>query len=187
MSSTSSKKSQAFRKEIGLFKSDPLKSLTFLLLLCLILAACIEDRPLPPPPSLTPDPNSIPPTEPVQNETVISTPFAVDVGQSVYFSQIDLTITFESVERDGRCPSAVICSENGPVVIIISAQIGENQPTTFTMNPDPQLAQQSGIPPNIFTYQGYEIELTAVTPYPEQPEDLLNLPYTATLVIRPLS
>ena len=156
-----------------------------LIFLCLILTACIEDRPLPPPPSLTPGPNSIPPTEPVQNESVISTPFAVDVGHSVYFSQIDLTITFESVERDGRCPSAVICSENGPVVIIITAQLGETQSTTFTMNPDPQLAQLSGTPPNTFTYQGYEIELTAVTPYPEQPEDLLNLPYTATLFIRP--
>jgi hypothetical protein len=164
------------------------RSLSTLLFLSLILAACIEQRPedFPPPPTLTPSsatqPPPAPPTE--NNQVLSSAPFSLDLGRSVAFPQSGLTIKFESVERDGRCPSAVICSENGPVVVVISASMSNSQTATFTMNPDPQLAQLSGIPPNTITYQNYEIELVAVVPYPEQPEDLMNLPYVITLIVR---
>jgi hypothetical protein len=157
-----------------LFITTTLKRLAFLAVCCLMLAACQSDTQ----PTNTPVP---------QSESIdagLDEPFTLSVGESVTLADTALTLTFEMVERDGRCPSAVDCAESGPVVVIISAVQGTEQPTTFTMNPDPQLAQLSGMPPNKMMYQGYEIELTAVNPYPEQPEDLLNLPYTVTLIVR---
>ncbi len=114
----------------------------------------------------------------------LNVPFILNAGQSKPVEGTDLTLTFEMVESDGRCPSAVLCVENGPVIIIISAVIGNQQPTTFTMNPNPELAQLPGIPPKFFTYEGFEIELIAVEPYPEQPEDLMNMDYTANFIVR---
>ena len=152
------------------------------ILLLLVLVACIKEDPqeFPPAPTLTPAPTQTSPSEYVVN---LETPFTLAVGQRAVVQETELAITFESIERDGRCPSAVTCSEDGPVIIIVSLKLGENQPTTLTMNPDPEMARLSGIPPNTFNYEGYGIELTAVEPYPVQPEDNENLPYTATFIV----
>jgi hypothetical protein len=154
------------------------KSLTSILFfLCLILVACGGVD--------SPEPGATLPQspQPQPTEANLGESFSLTVGQSATIEGTGLTLTFEMVERDGRCPSAVICKSNGPVVVIISA-VGDDLPlTTFTMNPDPALAALDGISPNIFSLEGYEIELTAVTPYPEQPEDIMNLVYTAALIV----
>jgi hypothetical protein len=51
------------------------------------------------------------------------------------------------------------------------------------MNPDPILASYEGIAPNTYTLVVYEIELTAVNPHPEVPEDIMNMNYEATFVV----
>jgi hypothetical protein len=152
---------------------------TLLFILCLILAACQSDSSS----DLTPGSQESPNPEQL-DDAALGEPFTLAVGQSLAIGGTELTVTFDMVERDGRCPSAVNCAEEGPVVIVISVSAVGQTAETFEMNPDPQLAQFAGMPPNIVTYQGYEIELTAVDPFPEQPEDLMNLPYTATLIVR---
>ncbi len=154
-------------------------SYALLFILCFILAACQSDSSSDPTPGSQESPN------PEQlDDAALGEPFTLAVGQNLAIGGTELTVTFDMVERDGRCPSAVNCAEEGPVVIVISVSAGGQTAETFEMNPDPQLAQLAGMPPNIVTYQGYEIELTAVNPFPEQPEDLMNLPYTATLIVR---
>lgn len=135
------------------------------------------------PPTTSPESQATSSSQPEIIEAGLDEAFTLTVGQSIKITETDIAISFEGVERDGRCPAAVICAEDGPVIIVVSATEGESQPTSFTMNPDPQLARLEGIPPNTFSFEGYEIELTAVEPYPEQPEDILYFPYTATLIV----
>lgn len=149
-----------------------------LILFCLLLVAC-DLRDSPPPPSETSTPEEIDPIRASEGS-----PFTLVTGQNAIIEGTGLTITFERVVEDGRCPSAVQCVETAPVIIQISAVQGDQTSTSFEMNPDPHFVQLSGIPPNIIDYQGYEIELTAVDPYPEQPEDNMNLPYSATFIVR---
>lgn len=164
--------------------------LAFLFIIIFALAACQTDAISDPTPgsqespTLTQEPDSEPGSPPEQMNAALDGPFTLAVGQGVTLDGTELTVTFEMVAGDGRCPSAVNCAEEGPVVVMISVVEGDQTAETFEMNPDPQLARLSGMPPNIVTYQGYEIELTAVDPFPEQPEDLMNLPYTATLIVR---
>jgi len=167
------------------------KLLALLIILALSRAACkaIEPQDFPTPPAsyyetVTAAAATAEPTKTDLNEIVSGQPFTLAVGESAVYSEADITLTFEKIERDGRCPSAVNCAEQGPVVVILSASQGKENVTTFTMNPDPNMAVFPGIPPNIVTYLDYEIELTAVEPYPVQPEDLMNLPYTATFILR---
>jgi len=119
--------------------------------------------------------------QPTPKSAELNQPFTLAVSESITITGTELTVIFEMVERDGRCPSGVECAEEGPVVIIVSAVLGDQDPTTFEMN---LILHFADTYPNIVTYQGYEIELTAVDPFPEQPEELMNLPYTATLIVR---
>ncbi|MFZ0548347.1 MAG: hypothetical protein WAM60_23065, partial [Candidatus Promineifilaceae bacterium] len=137
------------------------------LFLMLVLVACIKED-SPPAPTLT---TSSTQSAPNENTADFDTPFTLKPGQSATIKQTNLTITFEGVKSDGRCPSAVDCVEDGPVIVVVSATLDESGPNqaesqTFTMNPDPQKAKLSGIPPNIVTFEDYDIELTAVEPYP---------------------
>lgn len=168
------------------------KSLTSILFLfCFILAACSGGETVPPG-SLETDPTDEPSTVPTETpeaatsepEPDLGKPIVLKVGEGITVRETGLTITFNSVERDGRCPSAVDCSESGPVVILISMAVGEQFETQYEMNPDPSLAALAGMPPNVVMHQKYEIELTAVEPYPEQPEDLMNMAYEATFIVR---
>jgi len=110
-------------------------------------------------------------------------PFTLQNGQSAVLAEGDLRITFDSVIRDGRCPSQVNCAEQGAVEILVLTQQAEEAPASHELNPDPALAAL-GWAPTAVTAGGYAIELQAVEPYPEQPEDLETFDdYTATFVV----
>jgi hypothetical protein len=166
------KRSQVFRLSL---------TSSFFLLSLIILAACGADIPS----DQTPEPEAAPTDtdQPQVNTAVLNQPFTLLVGQSATLDGTGLSITFERVERDGRCPTAVDCVADGPVVVIVSAEQQGAPTTTFTMNPDPILASFEGIAPNTYTLVGYEIELTAVNPHPEVPEDIMNMNYEATFVV----
>jgi hypothetical protein len=158
-----------------------------LLLFGLVLAGCGGDDETPttvpgnnPPAGSTEIPPDILPTE--TGNTALGQPFTLLVSESTVVDGTGMTITFEMVERDGRCPSAVDCVEDGPVVVLISVAEGDKSVAEYEMNPDANLAALMGIP-NIVPYGEYQIELTAVDPHPEQPEDLMNLPYQVTLIV----
>lgn len=111
------------------------------------------------------------------------TPFTLENGQSAFLQGVDLRITFDSVLRDGRCPSEVNCAEHGPVEIVVVVQQGDGEWVSHEMNPDPALADV-GWAPTTVKYEDLTVELQAVEPYPERPEDLQTFDaYKATLVV----
>lgn len=110
-------------------------------------------------------------------------PFTVANGQSGVLQQGDLRITFDSVVRDGRCPSEVNCAEQGAVEILVVTEGADGERERYEMNPDPALAE-FGWAPTTVTFAKYVIELQAVQPYPRRPEDLEELDgYEATFIV----
>lgn len=94
----------------------------------------------------------------------LDAPFTLQNGQSADLAGGDLRITFDSVIRDGRCPSQVNCAEQGAVEILVLTQQAEEAPASHELNPDPALAE-FGWAPTAVTAGDYAIELQAVEPY----------------------
>ena len=93
-------------------------------------------------------------------------------GQSVAVANTDLTVTFQAVVSDERCPSDVECAASGPVTISLSVQEGDGASTDFTLQ---TFTDQNGRSPNV-QFEGvtnraevgdYLIQVLRVTPYPK--------------------
>jgi hypothetical protein len=168
----------------------PIHKQIFLTLLLLLLSACqaeeSQETPTTAPARETPAaPEATETPEPPVSGPGPGEPFTLGIGESQTVAQISLNVTFANVVSDSRCPTEVDCVQDGPVIILVLAQQGDNPVESFEMNPEAAKAALTGIPPNIISYQGFEIELTAVDPFPRQPEDLQNLDdYTATFIVR---
>ena len=131
------------------------QSISLFLLLIFILAACQPE-----------ETSSSPVTGTVNTEITLAP------GQSAAVTGTDLTITFDSVVSDERCPSEVECAASGPVTISLSVQQGSESPTDFTLQ---TFTEQSGRSPNV-QFEGvtnrtevgnYIIQILSVTPYPQ--------------------
>jgi hypothetical protein len=110
--------------------------------------------------------------------------FVVQVGQSAVLEDEPLKITFDSVLQDIRCPSRVTCSEKGFARILVVVQLADQNSSTYEMNTEPFYKANMGLGVNKISHEGYEIQLTALNPYPESPDDELNFDvYEATFVV----
>lgn len=123
----------------------------------------------------------------------LDAPFTVANGESAALQEGTLRITFDSVLRDGRCPRKLDCAGQGAVEILVivegggqqAEEGGESRQSNFEMNPDPTLAE-FGWAPTTVTFGAYVIDLRAVEPYPQRPEDLEREAfddYEATFVV----
>jgi hypothetical protein len=121
-----------------------------------ILAACRSAKPSP---SVTAE---------IDNEFILAP------NQSVAITSTDLTINFNSVLSDDRCPSEVECVASGPVTVSLSIQQDNNSPIDFILQ---TFTDQNGRSPNV-QFEGvtnraevgdYLIRIAGVTPYPEDP------------------
>ena len=91
-----------------------------------------------------------------------------------------LSITFDSVIQDSRCPSTVECFWEG--VAIIQLQLVTASPTVTTI----VLASHDNIPMEVGTVVdtlGYRFELLSVDPYPVTTDPIPLREYVATLLI----
>jgi hypothetical protein len=117
-----------------------------------------------------------------QTTTTLSSPGPVALNteimlvhdQSAAVTGTDLTITFHSIVSDERCPSSVECAASGPVTVSLSVQQGNEAPADFTLQTFTDL---NGRSPNV-QFEGitnraevgsYVIQISGVTPYPEDP------------------
>ena len=101
----------------------------------------------------------------------VNTEITLAPDQSAAVTNTNLTITFDSVEGDDRCPREVECVASGPVTVSLSVQEGSDDPTDFTLQ---TFTDQNGRAPNV-QFEGvtnqveagsYQIRITGVTPYP---------------------
>lgn len=142
-----------------------------LLILICILAACQTATP----------PSSI--------NVPMGTEFNLSAGQSTIITGTDLTVTFDSVTSDGRCPSEVECAASGPVTVSLSLQ-QENEPaTSLTLQ---TFTDQNGHAPNR-DFEGIEnrvevgdflIQIMGVFPYPKNlSAQIKQTKYQVTLLV----
>lgn len=86
-----------------------------------------------------------------------------------------LTIKFFSLVEDSRCPTDVKCIRAGNAKIQIKVNKGRRAPETFELNTNDQ--------PQIVSYSGYEIKLTALNPKPASNIRINRNGYMATFSV----
>lgn len=119
------------------------------------------------------------PTPPSNTLTgALDHPITLKWFQSVNFLPADMTVQFNGVLEDSRCPSQVNCAQAGRAVV------------SFKLERDDKLGfvQLSTSPPDgrkVGYFQGYAIELLAVEPYPATiNQQIPDRDYSATIVVR---
>jgi hypothetical protein len=115
--------------------------------------------------------------------------FILAPDQTATITDTGLSIRLIGVAGDERCPSEIECAMSGPVSISLSIQMNDGTATainlqTFTSNDGktPEI-QFEGIEDRT-VYEGYLIQVTAVLPYPANPEKpIKDSEYRVTLKV----
>lgn len=114
---------------------------------------------------------------PVPVEAEVQTPFVLLAGQTAELEAASLTIQFDEVLNDSRCPATAECITAGSVRVQVSVN---GQTHTLTLGDlrdgDQTSVQVSG---------GLRLELLAVNPYPGSQEDTPDAAETVELVVLP--
>jgi hypothetical protein len=85
--------------------------------------------------------------------------FRLRPGQQGELEAAGLTIQFQAVQNDWRCPSQVNCSEAGNATVVIDVWLAGQEPTRFELTVNPPGSQEAG-------YEAYQIRLLKLEPYP---------------------
>jgi len=129
---------------------------------------------------------SLPPvTATINNE------FTLAPEQSAMITSTDLTITFNSVLGDDRCPSEVECAASGPVTVSLSVKQGNEKAVELTLQ---TFTDQNGRAPGR-EFEGIEdraelgdylLQITGVTPYPKNlSTQIKSSEYQVILIVVP--
>ncbi|OBF39638.1 hypothetical protein A5724_08150 [Mycobacterium sp. ACS1612] len=108
-------------------------------------------------------------------------PFQVSGGQEARNPAEKLRLTFTDLLEDSRCPTEVECFWTGQARIAISVQPegGSATRVEFNTNPAPGQTVKEA------TVGRHRIELVALDPYPQTPDERIEFEdYPATLVVR---
>lgn len=146
------------------------KLISVILSMLWILAACRSATSLPPV------------TATLNNE------FTLGTGQSVSVKKTDLTITFNAVLSDERCPREIECAASGPVTVSLSVQQDGDVPATFSLQ---TFTDQEGRAPSgsFETIEDrveigdYLIQVVGVLPYPQNLSGIKPSDYQATFMV----
>jgi hypothetical protein len=105
--------------------------------------------------------------------------FRLMVSQQGELESAGLTIQFQTVLNDWRCPSQVNCSEAGNATVVIDVWLTGLEPTRFELSINPPGNQD-------VIYDAYQIRLLKLDPYPETIDQTIPLEdYRATFVVNP--
>jgi hypothetical protein len=114
--------------------------------------------------------------------------FTLGTGQSVSVKKTDLTITFNAVLSDERCPSEIECAASGPVTVSLSVQQDGDTPVMVSLQ---TFTDQEGRAPN-GSFEGIEdrikigdylIQVVGVLPYPQNLSGIKVSDYQATFMV----
>lgn len=106
---------------------------------------------------------------------VVDQDFDLAPGATATIDGGALTLTFDRVAADSRCPTGVQCvwAGNGAVVLTVApSSASKNSVTLNTM-----------LPPHAATAAPYQISLVGLAPYPKQGSTIPSASYIATLRI----
>jgi hypothetical protein len=109
-------------------------------------------------------------------EVALGQEFRLKNGDSAAIGGEGLTLRFNRVTTDARCPVGDPCQTEGDAVVEVTVRQPPNEPTTIQLHTDPKLQTEGA-------YLHYRVKLVRLEPRPvgEQPVPLPQ--YTATFVV----
>jgi hypothetical protein len=110
-------------------------------------------------------------------QTRQSQPFktVLAIGKSVTVRNTGVTVSFDEVVEDSRCPTGITCIWAGDAVVKISIKTRDGKPASYTLHTNsPERAADHG---------GNRVELVAVTPYPKGDTPPRRADYRVTLLV----
>lgn len=107
---------------------------------------------------------------------VVGSDFDLGVGRSARVDGSSLTVSFDGVPEDSRCPLGVFCIQagNATVSLTVTDGAGTKTPVKLYSNPTPTT-------PDSVKVGGYEIKLVAVQPIRRRDVTIAPASYVATL------
>jgi hypothetical protein len=101
-------------------------------------------------------------------------PFKLSPGESAMTKNAELTITFNSVTSDSRCPSDATCIQAGEAKVSLTLQSsqGSRDVELSTTSDNSQAA-----------YSGYVVQFVDLMPYPISTKPISPETYEVTLVV----
>jgi len=112
------------------------------------------------------------PTQPGQ--IALGESFELHAGASAIL-QGGLTIAFDRVESDARCPMDALCVWAGDATVMVSLSKAADGRVQRELHTDPRASEAS--------YLGYSIKLVALAPYPQSSRPIRPQDYVATLTV----
>ena len=107
-------------------------------------------------------------------DTRLGQPFELRSGASAILDG-GLTITFDRVASDSRCPMDALCIRAGDAIVAVSISQGAGGPVRRELHTDPVGSEAS--------YLVYSIKLLSLAPYPRSDLQIGPGDYVATLTV----
>lgn len=101
-------------------------------------------------------------------------PFELRAGASATLENA-LTITFDRVTSDSRCPMDARCIQAGDAIVAILVSQGAGAPVARELHTDPRRSEAS--------YLTYSIKLVTLEPYPRTDRQIRPEDYVAVLTV----
>ena len=111
-------------------------------------------------------------------EAALNRAFKLKVGQEVFVKEAGIKVSLNSIVEDSRCPTGVNCfwAGNGKISVKLSkAKRDAASGTSVELNTY-EGAKSS-------TYEGYEVRLVSLDPYPKDGVKTSQDDYVATLMV----
>ena len=127
-------------------------------------------------------PKTIPPMPPAATPValgVVGGWYSLSFGEAVMLPEHGLTIRFQAVTNDSRCPRnpTLYCTRAGEAVVEF-AVMDDSASEVFSLTVPgliDQIAQGSDYPSGRFNFQGYVVRIVSLMPYPGGASDTTTL------------
>lgn len=101
--------------------------------------------------------------------------FKLKIGREVRIAGEKLSIRFNAVRDESRCPTGVQCVWEGNAGVVVELSTEKGKVVEATLN--------TSIKPNQLEHEGYKIKLVGLNPYPKADQRISPKDYEAVLVV----
>jgi hypothetical protein len=108
-------------------------------------------------------------------EAALNQKFKIGLGEDVVLKGEDLMMRFLSVLEDSRCPKGEQCITAGKGKIELRLKKLQKEPSTLELNTSSETQAA--------TYEGYEVKIVALDPYPKMGGNIKRADYVLTVVV----
>ena len=108
-------------------------------------------------------------------EVALSREFQLKVGQEVLVKEAGIKVSLNAIVEDSRCPTGVQCIWAGNGKVSVKLSKAKTEAVSVELN--------TSAGPRSSTYQGYDVKLVGLDPYPKDGVTISKDAYTVTLMV----